>query len=162
MTKTFNAMLLFLSGGCLALILIMAVPVLGSKVASFLERSVLEDFTATEWKFDQQTRFWSARIYGRKVDSGCKYVKGQELIALAKPTPSTPPFEIPFGYLEDSTPDSNRPAGFQDFGRWEFQEANLFKGFIISPRLKHYCAYRGDTEAERNFTSTIGPFVIGK
>ena len=116
---------------------------------------VVRDFSAINWKLDPKTRYWSARVRGEKVDKNCIYVKGQRVTALVKIAPLAEGFEVPVVYLQDDTPDSTRPAGYQDFGRWQFNAPNLPIGSSLVVSVKNDCPHR-----KKITTSEIGPFVI--
>lgn len=117
---------------------------------------VLGEFTATDWKFDSEDRFWSAKIYGTKVDNDCVYVPGQKVNGVATIAPGAPAFELLVEFLKDDTPDSSRPAGYQYFGRWQFDAPNIPKGTSIKVRLRHKCTHR-----KEETPSIIGPFIVG-
>lgn len=137
-----------------------AYPSIKYQFKMFTEPRVLGKFTAHNWHFDQVSRFWSARIYGVKIDGKCDFRKGQVVRAYGMASESAPQSEIVVNFLDDDTADSSRPDGFHDFGRWEFQEPNLFKGFILRVRVEHFCPHR--EKLERNVVTYINPFYIGK
>lgn len=116
---------------------------------------VLGDFQSSEWQLNSENRFWSARIYGIKIDGDCKYVKGQKVTGQVRLTPDAVPFEAPVAFIDDDTPDSSRPAGYQDFGRWEFNAPNLVIGSQITVGILNKCPHRKEATL-----SWVGPFVI--
>lgn len=76
----------------------------------------------------------SARITGRKIWD-CTYVKGSEVgWAYAGGARK----EVSFDYINDLTPGDSRPAGTQDFGRWQW--SNLPDGAeSVMQSVQHDC-----------------------
>jgi len=120
---------------------------------------VLEDYEAANWTLNKETRFWSARIYGEKIDQSCIYVKGQDVSATVQISPESIPFEASVKFLNDDSPDSNRPVGYQDFGRWQFEAPNITLGAIIRVSVKHNCPARNNNPI---VTEISPPFIVGQ
>lgn len=130
-----------------------------SKRFDLVLNPVIGDFKATDWIFDEKTRLWSARVSGVKIDAQCEFVKGQTVIALVQLAPNAIPFEVEITFIDDDTPDSSRPAGHQDFGRWQLNSLNIPKGAIVIPSVKHNCSNR---EGNPVVSEILPPFIVGR
>ena len=120
---------------------------------------VLKDFVAVNWRQDPATGFWSVRVFGDKADGGCEFVKGQQVVAQAIEAPHYIPSEVLVVFINDDTPDSNRPAGYQDYGRWEFQKKGILPGATVQPAVAHDCPHRSENRSV--LTKIRPPSVVG-
>ncbi|MCB8835916.1 hypothetical protein [Aurantimonas sp. VKM B-3413] len=115
------------------------------------------DFHARGWRLDPETQRWSFRVSGRKVDQSCEYIPGQMVTALIQATPESVPVKSQITFITDRT-DSSRPAGFQDFGRWQIELPAVSPGSLVRIRVKHICPHRRDNPVVTELTP---PFQVG-
>lgn len=134
-------------------------PIVSTYKDALFSNPVLGEFRAVRWQFDPIARFWSAHVYGIKIDNDCKYKPGQIVRAYGSGGANSPKSEIVVNFVDDDTPDSNKPAGFHDFGRWEFQAPNIFQGFVLRVRIEHECPNR--RPGEQDVETDINPFTVG-
>lgn len=123
---------------------------------------VLGEFVANNWRFDRVRGNWSAHVYGEKLadDNTCVFIKDQLVVALVKQPGELYPFEVAVNFLNDDTPGSNRPRGYNDFGRWEFKSKlrPIEKDASITVSVKHKCTNRTPPEVT---TKVLPPFIVG-
>lgn len=157
---SFSKFLLLISFGMVLAMPAMALwPVLSNatfKLELWLN-PVVSDFRAADWRFDSKKRLWSARISGVKDDKDCIFKPKQVVTASIQVAPNALPFEAGVVFLNDKTPDSNRPPGAQDFGRWEFDAPNVVRSSIARVGVQHICEHR----EPKIVTTILGPFIVG-
>lgn len=111
---------------------------------------VTHSYVATAWKPEQGG--WSAHITAvKEVRPECE-LRRVPKTALVLSADRVLPVESNITFLKDDSPDSDRPAGHQSFGRWLFTGVN--EKDVLTTEASHTCK-------KEIVKSPIGPLVVG-
>lgn len=141
----------FLSGGFL---LASLVSVYRGDLESYFS-PVFIDRTHLGWT-QEPDGTWSAVVFLNKRRGACVYVEDQIETAVGL-TPSGEAVESRIEYVEDLTPGSNRPVGWQRLdARVHFLDPGIVEGTILRGVVLHQCGSGSVTVTE------WGPVTVGE
>ena len=103
---------------------------------------VLGPFYANDWRKDENG-LWSAQVIGSKRIGSCEYVEGQIVTGVVTYPDGELQREVVISFIDDDSPDSTRPEGTQNFGRWQMSIPHIPEGSVISSSVQHFCPTKG-------------------
>lgn len=116
---------------------------------------VFIDRTHIDWR-EESDGTWSAVVFLNKRRGACIYVRDQIETAVGL-TPSGEAVESRIEYVEDRTPGSNRPVGWQRLdSRIHFLDPGIVAGTVLRGVVLHQCGNGSVTVTE------WGPVVVGE
>ena len=156
--RTLNIALFCVAGWLLILV---ATPTMNNYAARLdaWANPIVSEFTSRGWYQVEETGHWRAHITGIKEQTLCFFDRNQEVSGLVQLPDGSTPFEIPVTFVDDDTPNSDRPPGFQSFGIWEFHSADIGPRSVIAVNVRHLCYSQSASEPVVR-VSTLGPFTI--
>lgn len=117
---------------------------------------VFVDRTHIDWRREADGS-WSAVVFIYKRRGSCVYVKDQIETAIAV-IPGGEIVEAPISYINDPTPGSNRPRGWQRLdSRVHFNSPEIVSGSILRGSVLHQCGGDG-----RLTVTEWGPVIVGE
>lgn len=115
---------------------------------------VFVDRTHIDWRRNEDGT-WSAVVFLNKRRGACVYLRDQIETAVGL-TPEGEAVESRIEYVEDRTPGSNRPVGWQRLdARIHFLDPGIVEGTILRGVVLHQCGSGNVTVTE------WGPVVVG-
>lgn len=116
---------------------------------------VVTNYTYRDWRQEPNGN-WSAVVFIYKERPECVYIK-EQIETVIGITPDGDPVEALVKYIDDPSPGSNRPAGWQRLDkRVELVSDKITQGTSIRGTLLHQC---------REGTATVsmyGPSIVGQ